>query len=56
MIKHPDHEVQFLVETLEGQRDSAMAQSAALYRQVQELQKRIAELSENPSKEPGNDR
>ena len=41
MLKHPDPEVQFLVEMLEGQRDQAMAQAAAFYRQVQELQEEL---------------
>ena len=45
MLKHPDPEVQLLVEMLEGQRDSAMAQAAALFRQTKELEKRIAELA-----------
>ena len=46
MLKHPDPEVQFLVEMLEGQRDQAMAQAAAFYRQVQELQQELGKLSE----------
>ena len=29
MLKHPDAEVQFLIEMLEGQRDQAVAQAAA---------------------------
>lgn len=37
MIKHPDPEVQFLVEMLEQQRDSAVAQAAALFRQLSEI-------------------
>jgi len=37
MLKHPDPEVQLLVEMLEQQRDQAMAQAAALYRENQEL-------------------
>lgn len=45
MLKHPDPEVQLLVEMLEGQRDSAMAQAAALFRQTKELEKRITELA-----------
>lgn len=57
MLKHPDPEVQLLVEMLEGQRDAAMAQAAALFRQSKELEKRITELTTaNPGKEPGNDR
>ena len=46
MLKHSDPEVQFLVEMLEGQRDQAMAQAAAFYRQVQELQQELGKLSE----------
>jgi hypothetical protein len=38
MIKHPDPEVQFLVEMLEQQRDQAVAQAAALFRQLKELE------------------
>ena len=44
MLKHPDQEVQFLVEMLEGQRDQAVAQAAALFRANKELEKRIQEL------------
>ena len=44
MLKHPDQEVQFLVEMLEGQRDQAVAQAAALFRTNKELEKRIQEL------------
>lgn len=46
MLKHSDPEVQFLVEMLESQRDQAMAQAAAFYRQVQELQQELGKLSE----------
>ena len=41
MLKHPDPEVQFLVEMLESQRDQAMAQAAAFSRMVQELQAKL---------------
>lgn len=44
MLKHPDHEIQFLVEMLEGQRDSAVAQAAALFRQTKELENHIESL------------
>lgn len=57
MLKHPDPEVQLLVEMLEGQRDSAMAQAAALFRQTKELERKIQELTPvHSGKEPGNDR
>lgn len=46
MLKHPDQEVQFLVEVLEGQRDQAVAQAAALFREVQKLQKQLSDLKE----------
>lgn len=46
MIRHPDPEIQFLVETLETQRDEAVAQAAALFRQVQDLQQQLAELQQ----------
>ena len=45
MIKHPDIEVQALVEMLEGQRDSAMAQAASLYKIIDQLQQQVKELS-----------
>lgn len=45
MLKHPDHEIQFLVEMLEGQRDSAVAQAAALFRQIKEMEKHIESLN-----------
>ena len=57
MLKHPDPEIQLLVEMLEGQRDSAMVEAAALFRRCKELEKQIAEMTvANPGKEPGNDR
>jgi hypothetical protein len=46
MLKHPDPEVQFLVEMLESQRDQAVAQAAAYFRMVQELQQELGKLSE----------
>ena len=50
MLKHPDPEVQFLVEMLEGQRDQAVAQAAAFFRANQELQDRIKELEVQAAK------
>ncbi len=47
MLKHTDPEVQFLVEMLESQRDQAVAQAAAFFRVNQELQQKLAQLSEN---------
>lgn len=48
MLKHSDNEVQFLVEVLENQRDQAVAQAAAFFRQIKELEKRIEELEIQP--------
>jgi hypothetical protein len=47
MLKHPDQEVQFLVEMLEGQRDQAVAQAAALFRANKELEAKLKEAQEN---------
>ena len=44
MLKHPDPEVQSLVEMLEGQRDGAMVQAAALFRKNKELEQEIEKL------------
>ena len=44
MIKHPDPEIQFLVELLEGQRDQAVAQAAAYFRMTQALQAEVEQL------------
>jgi cell division protein FtsB len=44
MLKHSDPEVQFLVEMLEGQRDQAVAQAAALFRTNRELEAQINQL------------
>ena len=46
MLKHPDAEVQFLVELLEGQRDQAVAQAAALFRATKDLEAKIEELKQ----------
>ena len=43
MLKHPDIDVQALVEMLEGQRDNAMVQAAALFRENTELKQKLAE-------------
>jgi U3 small nucleolar ribonucleoprotein component len=53
MLKHPDPEVQFLVEMLESQRDSAVAQAAANFRMVQELQAKVNELEAQGNKSLG---
>jgi hypothetical protein len=45
MLKHPDIDVQALVEMLEGQRDNAMVQAASLFRENTELKQKLAELS-----------
>lgn len=50
MLKHPDPEVQFLVEMLEGQRDQAVAQAAAFFRTMKELEHQIDEMKANTSK------
>lgn len=51
MLKHPDPEVQFLVEMLEGQRDQAVAQAAAFFRANQELQNKVNQLEAQVSKD-----
>jgi hypothetical protein len=43
MLKHPDPEVQLLVEMLESQRDNAMAQAAGFFRENTELKQKLAE-------------
>ena len=50
MLKHSDQEVQFLVEMLEGQRDQAVAQAAALFRTVKSLEAQVEELKMNAAK------
>jgi hypothetical protein len=55
MLKHPDPEVQFLVEMLESQRDQAVAQAAAYFRMVQELQKEIDQPIDANEKVGGTD-
>ena len=50
MLKHPDPEVQFLVEMLEGQRDQAVAQAAAFFRTIKELETQVEQLKAAASK------
>jgi hypothetical protein len=54
MLKHPNPEIQLLVEMLEGQRDSAMAQAAALFRENTELKQALQEKLAQESKEKAN--
>ena len=44
MLKHPDIDVQALVEMLEGQRDNAMVQAVALFRENTELKQKLTAL------------
>jgi hypothetical protein len=53
MLKHPDPEVQFLVEMLEGQRDQAVAQAAALFRANKELEAKLNEQDCGETLKPG---
>ena len=55
MLKHPDPEVQFLVEMLEGQRDQAVAQAAALFRANKELEAKLKDLSATAKEENHDD-
>ena len=50
MLKHSDQEVQFLVEMLEGQRDQAVAQAAALFRANKALEAKVQELENAAAK------
>jgi hypothetical protein len=43
MLKHPNPEIQLLVEMIESQRDNAMAQAAGLFRENTELKQKLAE-------------
>ena len=45
MLKRPDIDVQALVEMLEGQRDNAMVQAVALFRENTELKQKLTEFS-----------
>lgn len=51
MIQHSDPEVQLLVEMLEQQRDGAMVQAAALFRENQELKKQLGDLNAGNNRE-----
>ena len=53
MLKHPDPEVQFLVEMLEAQRDQAVAQSAAFYRSIKDLELQLNQVKNDESKNKG---
>lgn len=55
MLKHPDPEVHHLVETLEGQRDGAMVQAAALFRKCQELEEKVKQLEAQNAPEARNE-
>jgi hypothetical protein len=55
MLKHPDQEVQFLVEMLESQRDQAVAQAAALFRANKELEAKLKDLSATAKEENHDD-
>jgi len=55
MLKHPDPEVQFLVEMLEGQRDQAVAQAAALFRANKELESKLKDLTATTQEENHDD-
>lgn len=54
MLKHPDIDVQALVEMLEAQRDNAMVQAAGLFRENTELKQSLQEKLAQESKEKAN--
>jgi hypothetical protein len=54
MLKHPNPEIQLLVEMLEGQRDNAMAQAAGLFKENTELRQSLQEKLAQESKEKAN--
>ena len=54
MLKHPNPEIQLLVEMLEAQRDNAMAQAAGLFRENTELKHSLQEKLAQESKEKAN--
>ena len=54
MLKHPNPEIQLLVEMLEAQRDNAMAQAAGLFRENTELKQSLQEKLAQESKEKAN--
>ena len=49
MFTHSDKEFEFIVRQLEQQRDYAMGQAAALYKELNTLK---AQLAETPKPEP----
>jgi hypothetical protein len=55
MLKHPDPEVQFLIEMLEGQRDQAVAQAAAYFCLAQRLQQQLEHPIDHDEKVGGTD-
>jgi len=54
MLKHPNPEIQLLVEMLEAQRDNAMAQAAGFFRENIELKQSLQEKLAQESKEKAN--
>jgi hypothetical protein len=50
MLMHKDPEVQFIIETLERQRDQAVSQAAVHFRDKIELVNKIKELEQTVSK------
>lgn len=50
MLKHPDPEVQFLVEMLEAQRDQAVAQAAAFFRSIRDLEAQLKQTKKDADK------
>lgn len=54
MIKHPDTDVQFIIEVLEGQRDSATVQSAAFFQENLKLKQEIEALKGELNAQKGN--
>lgn len=55
MLTHPDKETQFLVEVLESQRDQAVAQAAALFRELKKAEQKITELEKLYATEKGHE-
>lgn len=54
MITHSDKEFEFLVNLLVQQRDHAMGQAAALYKENVALKTQMKELSNQESKDASN--
>lgn len=44
MLRHPDPEVQFLVQMLEGQRDVAVSTASSLYKENMQLKEQLKDL------------